>query len=106
MISLQGLVGGLMILIGISLHVRAYSRLWGIADWGLIVLPKRYVNDGVMRLRHPSYLGALLGIAGVGVLVSGLPGAALAVPALPFYADRIYREERLRRAEEQISRAA
>jgi protein-S-isoprenylcysteine O-methyltransferase Ste14 len=95
---ISDLTGLAMITGGCILHQTARDRLAGLADFGLITLPNRYVTNGVYRLRHPAYIGAILMIAGAGILVFGWSGAALVIPAWPFYADRIYREERIRSA--------
>jgi protein-S-isoprenylcysteine O-methyltransferase Ste14 len=68
------------------------------AERYMIYPPDRYLTDGVYRLRHPAYIGALLEIGGAGVLFLGWGGMILAFAALPFYADRIMREEKLRHA--------
>lgn len=89
-------VGLALVWLGLALHARAHQRLKPLVDFPFIQWPKRYLSDGIFRLRHPAYLGNLTMIAGVGALALGWGGLVLALGALPFYADRILREELLR----------
>jgi protein-S-isoprenylcysteine O-methyltransferase Ste14 len=102
------LTGLSLALTGALLHAAAMRRVKRLCrEPYLLEQPVGYLVDGVFRLRHPAYLGALLEIAGFGILALGWGGAAVALAALPFYADRILREERIRRGSEgqQIIRA-
>jgi protein-S-isoprenylcysteine O-methyltransferase Ste14 len=101
MIAPLWLILGLVLIVGgAALHEQARSEiqhLVGPRDFGLIKRPTRYKTDGVYRLRHPAYLGAICIIAGAGMLAfASLRGAALVIPALPFYSARLHAEERLR----------
>ena len=94
--DLWSAIGLAMFAVGMALHARAHQRLKGVTDFGLVMPPLRYIDDGLYRLRHPAYIGNLLEIAGAGIIFLGWRGWVLAFAALPFYADRIYREERIR----------
>ena len=89
--------GAALVFLGLALHARAHQRLKGIVNFSFAGWPLRYLSDGIFRLRHPAYLGNLMTIAGVGALALGWGGLVLALAAAPFYADRIVREESLRR---------
>jgi protein-S-isoprenylcysteine O-methyltransferase Ste14 len=102
---ISSLTAVLLILAGIAIHEIARFRIQHLVDFGLVMPPARYETGGIYVLRHPAYLGAILMIAGAGILVFGWPGASLLIPALPFYADRIYREEAIRGAA-QVQRPA
>lgn len=92
------LVGLTLILLGVALHEYSRHLLYGITDFGLVVTPHAYIEKGLYRLRHPAYIGAMLVIAGAGMMgLQRFGGAVIVVAALPFYSDRIWREERLRR---------
>jgi protein-S-isoprenylcysteine O-methyltransferase Ste14 len=63
----------------------------------LVSKPKHYVNSGIYAyMKHPLYIGSLLMIGGVGCLALGFWGITLIIPALPFFFDRIERENLLR----------
>jgi protein-S-isoprenylcysteine O-methyltransferase Ste14 len=99
------MAGLVLVVVGMGLHSAAHDRLETVVDFPIIEVPRRYVTDGIYQLRHPAYLGNLISIAGIGIAVFGWSGMVLVVPALPFYADRILREERIRRAAEKVVRA-
>lgn len=96
-------LGLAMILAGQGLRLWAVRELRrvGVVGWEFL-FPGSYnpggpwLTRGPFRLRHPCYIGSLLIIGGVGVCALGLGGLALVVPALPFFEDRVWREERLR----------
>jgi protein-S-isoprenylcysteine O-methyltransferase Ste14 len=97
-VSPPAYIGAVLILMGLALHARAHSRLNGVVPFEMVCHPMLYLTDGVFRLRHPAYIGNLLEISGIGAIFLGWGGFALFFAALPFYADRIFREEGLRHA--------
>lgn len=101
-------VTGLCIaLAGWLLAARARKRLrpalWPARFWDLTE-PRRYLTDGVFRLRHPAYIGHLVMIAGLGIACLGWGGVICALPAFPFYADRLLYEEDIRRGSQNRAR--
>lgn len=91
--------GSVLIGAGLILHFLAMRRIKRLCvEPHMIYPPDRYLTDGVYQLRHPAYIGALLEVAGAGILFLGWGGIVLAFAAWPFYADRIMREEKLRHA--------
>jgi len=95
------MIGLAMIATALLLHWRARRALRSVGihpgTFDAVRRPTQYLATGVFRLRHPLYVSYLLFIGGVGALAFGPAGVALALPAAPFYAQRIAEEGRLRR---------
>lgn len=95
-------VGIALITAGMGLRAWALHTLRHAAGltWNSILSisrPPHYTTLGPYRwLRHPAYLGSMLAIAGVGALTLGWAGIILVLPAWPFFAKRMYEEDRLR----------
>lgn len=86
-----------------GLSMRSFAKLAlrraGVTDDQFFFLlgVERYTHESPYNLLpHPCYTGSLLMIAGIGVMLFGLQGVALALPAWPFYADRIGWERKMR----------
>jgi protein-S-isoprenylcysteine O-methyltransferase Ste14 len=96
-IWIEGAIGVLMVLAGYALRVWAMNRLAAVGIKGeqfyLPSYPERWLWRGPFRLRHPCYIGSLMMIAGLGICVFGWPGVVLAVPAVPFFEERIRYEQ-------------
>lgn len=93
-------IGYVLFCAGLGLRLWSIYTLRGVGVSGtsfdLVKLPPRIASGGPYRLcRHPAYLGSLAMIAGVGMAALGAPGAVLAVPAWPFYWDRMVRENEI-----------
>jgi protein-S-isoprenylcysteine O-methyltransferase Ste14 len=75
---------------------RHLARHAGLFDVLHVTMPTRRVRSGpYKRLPHPMYLGSLMQFAGAGMVGLGWGGVVLFLPAVPFYGDRIIRENLL-----------
>jgi len=93
--------GMFLIVIGYGLRAWGMQHLKtsGIADLSGIRIPKDgvYCTTGPYKyLKHPLYWGSLLVIAGIGVLVFGMSGLVLAIPAVPYFVERGFLETEAR----------
>lgn len=94
----SAVAGLVLIVLGALLHARAIHRVKKVcADPWMICLPSTWLADGIFRLRHPAYIGVGMEISGAGMVALDWWGAVLVFAAMPFYADRILREESIRR---------
>ena len=90
---------------GVGLYALGYLlRLWsekclnevGVLDVEEIVAPRMYTTRGPYRyIRHPIYLSAIMMFGGVGVAFLGWGGIILGLPTLPFFRERVLRENKL-----------
>ena len=91
-------IGILLVIGGFALRIWAglTLRKEGVTDLHGISLPIVIVSKGPYTLlEHPMYVGSMMVIGGVGVVAFGIWGVTLALPAYPFFEDRIHRENEL-----------
>ena len=97
-------VGVFLVVFGLLLRHLGIQELQKLGlslnDIETIKQPPEYTNKGIYKhLKHPLYIGAVFMIGGVGIMVFGIKGIVLVMPSLPFYFDRILKEESLRKGE-------
>jgi protein-S-isoprenylcysteine O-methyltransferase Ste14 len=91
-------VGVLLVFFGRGLRAWAHRHLRVIGEDRIpVVLPiVKLVETGPYAyLNHPLYVGALIWIAGLGVVCLGWGGFVVALAAVPFYMDRMLLENSL-----------
>ena len=93
--SLLSGVGALLFFVGLVVRVVAAVTLRESYSWTLEIREDhQLVRHGIYRyVRHPVYLGALMGATAVPVFVSSLPGFLVALLAVPLFIYRIGVEE-------------
>ncbi len=95
LLSTHGVVGLTQIVGGLALMVTAQVTLWRFYSATLVIREGHEpITRGPYRLvRHPIYLGALVGIMGPPVYVGSVKGLVVMLALIPCILGRIRREE-------------